>query len=333
MFKNRVLYLLAFLGLFVFLASLPFYLSFRYQDFMIFLFINILVVVSYRIMALTGDFSLIHVVFMGVGSYSTALITKELGLSFWLSMPIAGIITGFIAFLFSFPLFRMRGLYFLIGSFAAGEAIRLCWIYFGFFGGPMGLSGIASPKITLPFLGSYVIWQPIPYYFLTLAIVSICLFILYRIEHSRIGLTLHAIHFNDLLAESIGINIWRYKTMIFVISSFFVGVAGVLFVHYLGSVNPKQFGVDIMIYVLVWVIVGGVQTFIGPIIGVILLSIFNTWLMGLEELRPLIYGLILIGVMLLLPYGLESLPSKIAGLFQRSYKVEDKSTRAVSQEE
>lgn len=324
MFTNRFSYILGLLGLFAFLSALPFFLPYQYQDFMIFLLINILVVVSYRLMTLTGEFSLIHVVLMGVGAYASGLITKELGISFWLSMPLAGMFTGFLAFLLSFSLFRMKGFYFLIGSFAAGEAIRLCWVYFKDLGGPKGISLIPSPHITLPILGSIEIWEPIPYYFLTLVIVTISLCILYRIENSRIGLTLHSIHWNDVLAESIGVNTWRYKTTAFVLASFFVGIAGVLFGHYLSSLNPHQFGVGIMIYVLVWVIVGGIQTFQGPIIGVVVLSLLNTWFRGFEELRPLIYGVILIMTIMFLPNGLESLPAKISSLLHRPSEVEEK---------
>jgi branched-chain amino acid transport system permease protein len=109
---------------------LPFKLKFHQQDFMILLLINILVVVSYRLMTLTGEWSLIHVVLMGVGGYSSALLAKNFALSFWLTMPLAGIICALLAVLLSVPLFRMKQFYFLIGSFAAGEAIRLAWVYF-----------------------------------------------------------------------------------------------------------------------------------------------------------------------------------------------------------
>lgn len=294
------------------LCGLPFGLSISHQDFAIFLLINILVVVSYRLMTLTGEWSLIHVVLMGVGAYGSALLTKQLGLSFWFALPLAGLITAGVAGLLSFPLFRMTAFYFLIGSFAAGEAIRLAWKYFAVpFGGPKGLKLIPSPEVTLPGLGTFEIWEPIPYYFLVLAVVSACLWILYRLEHSRIGLTLQAVHWKAPLAESVGIDTWRYRTLAFVVASFFVGIGGSLFGHYLGTVNPNQFGVGIMVFVLVWVIVGGTKTFAGPIIGVTVLSVVNEVFRGAEELRPAIYGAILIATVLFLPDGLESVPRRI----------------------
>ena len=304
-----------------FLAVLPFFLKFHHQDFVIFLIINILVVASYRLMTLTGEWSLIHVVLWGVGAYASGLITKHFDVSFWLAMPMAGLITALVAGVLSFPLFRMTGFYFLIGSFAAGEAIRMIWKYFTDpFGGPKGIKYIPSPEITLPGLGKIEIFEPIPYYFLTLAVVAVSLFILYRLEHSRIGLTLHAIHWRAQLAESVGVNTWRYRTLAFTVASFFVGIAGALFVHYLGSANPNQFGIGIMVLVLVWVIVGGTRTFAGPIIGVIVLSILNELFRGADEIRPAIYGMVLILAMLFLPDGLESLPGKMRMLMQRRRK-------------
>lgn len=312
-------------ALFVFLSALPFTLKFHQQDFMIFLLINVLVVVSYRLVTLTGEWSLIHVVLMGVGGYTSALLTKMVGLSFWLTMPIAGIVTASIAFALSFPLFRMKGFYFLIGSFAAGEAIRLTWSYFTWpFGGPKGIKLIPSPEITLPGVNTIELFEPIPYYFLTLIVVSICLWVLYRLEHSRIGLTLHAVHWRDALAESVGVNTRRYRTLAFVVASFFVGIAGALFAHYLGTINPHQFGIGIMVFVLVWVIVGGTRTFAGPIIGVTVLSVLNEMFRGADELRPAIYGCILIASIMFLPNGLESLPDKVRELTNRRRGVPQK---------
>ncbi len=294
-------------GLFAFLIVLPHFLKYHHQDFLIFLTINILVVVSYRLVTLTGEWSLIHAVMMGVGAYSSAILSKSFGISFWITLPLAGVAAGSMAALLSYPLFRLTQFYFLIGSFAAGEAIRLCWIQFiQPFGGTGGISAIPSPELlNIDFL------EPIPYFYLVLFIVSACVFLLYRIEKSRIGLTLHAVHWKAVLAESVGVNTWNYRSLAFITGSLFVGLAGALKVHYIGTVAPKQFDIGFMVFILIWVIVGGYRTFYGAILGAIILSILDEIFRGVDQLRPAIYGATLILFILYLPGGLESLLQKI----------------------
>ena len=243
------------------LIALPHFLKFHHQDLLIFLTINVLAVSSYRIVTLTGEWSLIHAVMMGVGGYTAALLFKYYEVGMWVTLPMAGILTAAVAALLCFPLFRTTQFYFLIGSFAAGEAIRLIWIQFVFpFGGTGGLSGVEPPLV-----GEIDFMESIPYYYLALSVVLLCLFILYLIENSRIGLTLHAVHWKAALAESVGVDTWRYRSLAFVIGSFFVGIAGALKVHYLGTITPNQFGVGFMVFILIWVIVGGYNKFYGPI--------------------------------------------------------------------
>ena len=301
--------------LFAGLAVLPYLLSYSQQEIAVLLVINVLLVSSYRLLTLTGEWSLGHVVIMGVGAYASALLAKRLGVPVPISLLLGGGIAAATAAVLSFPLFRMKGFYFLIGSFAAGEIIRLIWKRFTEpFGGPKGLKRIdAFPDIDIGFM-SIDFYEPVNYYFLALIVVSASLFVLYRIERSRIGLTFHAIHWQDRLAESVGIDTFRYRTLAFVIASFFAGIAGGLYAHYVGAVNPTRFGVDQMVYVLVWAIVGGTATFHGPILGVVVLTVINEIVLralGLDTARPLIYGAILILSVLYLPKGLESLVPRV----------------------
>lgn len=299
------------------LAVLPHFLKYHHQDFLIFLVINVLVVVSYRLVTLTGEWSLIHAVMMGVGAYTSALLTKHLGISFWISLPLSGLFAAACAAVLCFPLFRMTQFYFLIGSFAAGEAIRLCWIHFiRPFGGTGGISGIAPPE-----LFEIDFFEPIPYFYLVLTVVTLSLILLYRIEKSRIGLTLHAVHWRAPLAESVGVNTWNYRSLAFIIGSFFVGLAGVLKVHYLGTVTPKQFDVSFMVFILIWVVVGGYRTFYGAIVGAVVLSVLDEAIRDFDVLRPAIYGALLIVSIRFLPKGLESIPEFfLARIRQRRIK-------------
>ena len=312
---NRNLQVIAGIAcLLIALAILPHFLRYHHQDFMIFLVINVLVVASYRLVTLTGEWSLIHAVMMGVGAYTSALLTKNFDVSFWLGLPLAGVVSGLVAAALCYPLFRMTQFYFLIGSFAAGEAIRLTWIHFiKPFGGSSGISGIPSPELmNIDFL------EPIPYFYLTLIIVTICLLILYRIEKSRIGLTLHAVHWQAPLAESVGVNTWNYRSLAFITGSLFVGIAGALKVHYIGTVTPNQFDIGFMVFILIWVIVGGYRTFYGAILGAVVLSILDDFFREFAEFRPALYGAVLIIFILYLPLGLENFPQKLKNTIRRS---------------
>jgi branched-chain amino acid transport system permease protein len=315
----------------VVIAVLPFAVKPYQLDFLIFLLINIVVVTSYRLVTITGEWSLSHVVIMGVGAYASAIATKQLGVPVLIAMPIAGLVSAFVAYVLSFPLFRMKGFYFLIGSFAAGEAIRLTWSRFRFpFGGPKGMTLIPSPELTIPGLGTVSLGTPVAYYFMTAVVLSLCLWAMYRLERSKIGLTLQAIHWKDVLAESVGINTWRYRTLSFVTASFFAGIGGSLLGHYIGTINPDRFGMESMLYVLVWTIVGGTRTFYGPIIGVVVLSVLDEVFRGLAELRPALYGILLIATMRFLPNGLESLPDVLSIARRRPRADADRTSAAAS---
>ena len=297
------------------LIVLPNLVSFSQQEVLVFLTINILVVASYRLLTLTGEWSLGHVVIMGVGAYASALVTKELGLWVPLGIVVGGLASALIALALSVPLFRMKGFYFLIGSFAAGEIIRLLWKRFRDpFGGAKGIKGIdPMPDFSIG-IYQFDFFEPVSYFYFSAVVVALCLWILWRIERSPVGLTFHAVHWQDKLAQASGVNLRRYRTMAFVIASGFAGIAGALLAHYIGTINPNSFDVEVMVFVLTWAIVGGTGTFYGPILGCVVLTILNEIVLrelGLEQTRPLIYGLILILSILFMPNGLESIVQKV----------------------
>ncbi|WP_299845986.1 branched-chain amino acid ABC transporter permease [uncultured Roseovarius sp.] len=307
--------LLIFLAGAVALIALPHGLSFSQQEILVFLTINILLVSSYRLLTLTGEWSLGHVVIMGVGAYASALFTKEMGIYVPVSILLGGITAALLAVVLSFPLFRMKGFYFLIGSFAAGEIIRLLWKRFRDpFGGPKGIKGIdPMPDFSIG-IYDFDFFEPVSYYYLSGAVVAVCLWVLWRIERSPVGLTFHAVHWQDKLAEASGVNLRAYRTLAFAIASGFAGIGGALLAHYVGTINPNSFDVEVMVFVLTWAIVGGTGTFYGPILGCVVLTILNEIVlreMGFEQMRPLIYGAIMILSILFMPKGLESVVQKI----------------------
>jgi len=303
--RRRVGWLAA-LGLF--LVILPFLVRDYQVDVLIMLLINIIIVVSFRLITTTGRWSLAHIPMVGCGAYATALLTGGLGFPFWLSLPLSGLATGAAALLMSYPLARTKGFAFFVASFAAGDALRLCWTRFKVpFGGHKGLTNVPVPS----FFGAGDFAQAIPYYFLALAVTVLCLLVMWRLDRSRLGRTWKILDMNEDLAKSLGINATFYKILAFVLGSAFAGVAGVLLAHRLWAVVPAQFGFGATLYLLVWVVFGGTRTFQGPIIGVAALTLLREILKPLFEWVPLIFGTIIILTLIFLPEGLESLPRRL----------------------
>jgi branched-chain amino acid transport system permease protein len=294
----------------VVLISAPFAISGYKVDLLTNLLINIILVSSFRLITTTGGWSLAHIPMMGCGAYATALLAGTLGVPFWFSLPLAGLAAALAGLAISYPLARTRGFAFFVASFAAGEAIRLCWIRFKIpFGGHKGLT------VPAPVLLQNVSWldfeEAVPYYFLALAITLVSLAIMYRFDKSRIGDTWRALASEEKLAKSVGINITKYKMLAFSVGSFFAGVAGVLLAHRLWAIEPRQFGFNTTLYLLVWVVFGGSHTFAGPIIGVVVLTFLAELLRPMVEWVPMIFGTIIILILIFLPNGLESLPGKL----------------------
>ena len=292
------------------MVVVPFIVSGYKVDFLTMLMVNVILAASFRVITTTGGWSLAHVPMMGAGAYATALMSGKLGIPFWFSMPLAGLVAGLIGLGISYPLRRTEGFAFFVASFAAGEALRLCWIRFKVpFGGHQGL--VLPPPKLIPGVHWLDFSEAIPYYFLTLVVTVLCLFIMHRLDGCRIGSTFKTIQSDENLAKSMGINTYRYKMLAMAIGSFFAGIAGVVLAHRLWAIEPTQFGFSTTLYLLVWVVFGGTTTFYGPIVGVVVLSIIGELLRPLADWVPMVYGVIIILTLIFLPGGLESLPSRI----------------------
>lgn len=301
-------------------AFLPEVIGEYYVELLILFMINLILASSYRLITTAGDWSLSHIVFMGVGAYATAMMAKFLGWPFWGTVLLGGLASAIIGLIVVFPLLRTKGFGFFIGSFALGEFVRLIWVKFHFpFGGPRGMIGI--PPVELSDIDFY---DATPYFYLVFIFTLACLSILYRIDVSRTGRVLKAIYADEDLSKCIGINVAGYRAMAFSVSAFFAGIAGVLLAHRLGAIDPKNFDVNVMVYLIIWVVVGGTGTFWGPIIGVTVMMLIGETARPLAEFRPLLFGAILIGFLTLLPGGLESLFSRVKEMFEKTRGVESK---------
>ena len=141
---------------------------------------------------------------------------------------------------------------------------------------------------------------------------------MYLLDRSRITEIFKAIHDEPDLVKSVGVNTTGYRILAFEVGTFFAGIAGVLVAHHMGHIDPHQFELTTGLYLLIWVVVGGYATFLGPIIGVTFFAIFGEWMRVFGAWMPFVYGCILIVTLIFLPDGLESFPRRLSFLFKKT---------------
>ena len=299
----------------LFLILLPFFLSTYWQDVLILFVINVILVLSFRLITTMGEWSFAHIVIMGLGAYTVALMTTRFfNFSFWIVLPMGGFVSALFALAISYPVLRTKNFYFFLSTFAAGEALRQCFIQFvSVFGGIEGVSFIERPDAILGFDFTDIIH----FYYLALALASISILIFRQIEKCRIGRTIKAISANDTLTESFGIHTWGYKAMTFVIGSFFAGIAGGLFASYNGFVAPTDYSTIFMYRILTAAIIGGTRTMVGPILGLLLVTMVQELFRDLRQWVPFIFGACIIGILLFSPGGIESQLGSFQLFFKR----------------
>jgi branched-chain amino acid transport system permease protein len=269
-----------------------------------------------RLIMSTGQLTLGHAAYMAVGAYASTLLTMKAGLSFWLAFPLAGMISSLIALLIGYPILRIKGVYFSIITFAFAEIIRLIIVHWpGVLGGYGGIPNIPPPQPIF----SIRFTSRVPFYYLILAISLATYLFMVRIEKSRLGRIFSSIHESDTLAESIGINVMKYKMIAFCLGCFFAGLSGSFYAHYFNFTSPEFFTIWQSIYCLIFVIVGGVGSVFGPFLGSLFMTLVPEFLRVAKEYEPVVYAIILILIMFLLPGGLVTLPDRLRGKEKKTH--------------
>jgi len=258
------------------------------------------------ILGYTGQLNLAHGSFFGIGAYATALLVQKLGFSFWLALPLGCAITAFMGFLTGLPTLRTKGHYFPIATMCLGIAIYYVIARWDdFTGGARGLFGLPRPEpIPLPFGGSISFETTIACYYLVLFFVFLTYWAISRLVKSLAGRRLVAVRGNEDLAQSVGINTMQSKILSFTISTFFAGLAGGLFSAYMGTLMAEQAHYLLSFEMLIYVMIGGIGTMAGPVIGGILLPILGEILQPLAGFRLILFGLLLILIIQFLPFGI-----------------------------
>jgi branched-chain amino acid transport system permease protein len=290
-----------------------------YLDVATTILMNLVLTLSLRFVMSTGQLNMAHISFMGIGAYGSALLVTRAGWSFWAALPVAPLVAALVAVPVGRIALRVSGPYYFLITFAFLEVVRLFFnnAFVDYLGGPSGLVEIPPPP-PLPLPGGAIgFTSKRAQYWLMYALFLVVAAALIRLEYSRLGLVASAIRQRDLLAETLGVNVTRYKLGVFVLGSFLAGLAGVFFAHSHQVLHSSDFGLEPMVLLVVFTVVGGTQSVWGPVVGTLVLSVTSEFLRELHHYEILVYGAMLMVVMLVAPEGLVSLPGRFARALAR----------------
>ncbi len=263
--------------------------------------IYILVVSSLNVInGYSGQFSVGQAAFYCVGAYVGGILSTKLEMSFWIVLPISGIIAAIYSLVLSIPTAKLRGNYFTIVTLGMCEVTRLiCLNWKSVTRGPKGISGIPSPV-----LFGIKYQRNIFFYYMMLALCILMIILTGRILKSRIGRAWLSIRENQDAAMSLGVDAIRYKMMNLAYSAFWAGIAGCMYAYYQRYIEPSIFSIDESFNIMTMNVIGGQGTLLGPIVGSIAIKLITEVFRFALEYRMLIYSALIVIMMWVRPQGL-----------------------------
>jgi branched-chain amino acid transport system permease protein len=269
----------------------------------------------------TGQLSLGHVAFFGIGAYASALMS--LGFSVhvapgtviamgpkpvWLAIPVGVVVAGLCGWFVGKIAFKVRGAYFVIVSISFAEVVRLValnWVELT--QGPMALSNIPPLTLWLPGLGEHTFWKKPGNYWLVLTVAVVSYVVVRRLVHSRAGRAMIALKENEPLATSVGVDVTRSLVLTTIVAAAMAGSAGALYAHYIRIVDPDIFLFIYTVTMVIMVMTGGKGTLAGPIVGGLIFGLLPEILRAFDiapELQWILYGVLMVLVLYFLPEGI-----------------------------
>ena len=273
----------------------------------------------------TGQISLGHAAFVGVGGYTAAILITRFGFSFWLALPCAGFVAAGAGLVIGIPSLRVKGLYLCMATLAAQFIFEFIFIHW-----ESMTHGIRGINVPAPVLGNFALDTEKRFYFLTLVLVILAVVYARNLVRSRVGRAFVAIRDRDLAAEIMGISLFRYKLTAFAISSFYAGVAGALWVSFMRIVTPEHFPFHLSIQNLAMVIVGGLGSVLGSIFGAIFMVLppevltvlsaaFSKMVPAMGQLfipmKEVVFGAFIVLFLIFEPRGLAEIWRRIKAFF------------------
>ncbi len=262
----------------------------------------------------TGQITIGHGAFMGVGAYAAAILAARGHLPFLVAIPLAGLVTAGVGAFFGIPSLRLKGLYLAIATLAAQFILEYVFLHWDWL--TRGTSGFPVPTARV---GRWAVTGERPFFWVIGAGVVLITWLNLNLLRTRVGRAFVAIRDNDRAASAIGIPLFAYKLLAFFLSAFMVGVAGALYAYYIGVVTPGRFSLELSIDYLAMGIVGGLGTALGPVYGAVVITVLPEILRSLSQtlsgvfpnistalnaLRDVVFGIIIIAFLIFEPDGL-----------------------------
>jgi branched-chain amino acid transport system permease protein len=283
------------------------------------------------LIGLSGQFAFAHAAFFGLGCYTTALLQLRLGVPFLVGMPAGALLAGVVGFMVAFPATRMRALYLSLATFAFAEAVR--WVLASWDSVTGGADGV---RISPSEIFGYRIVTEADAFPVTAIILALIIGATAYLARSRLGGEMLAVRESEHVALASGIHVNRVKLSAFVISAVFAGIAGGLFALDNSFVNPDQFSFSTAIATLSMIVVGGFGSIPGVLAGVVVIGllpdILRSVLKGIQVWQELIYGMILMGTMMVMPLGLAGAARSLMAWLRRRLRAPAAATVGVGGE-
>jgi len=304
-----------FIGFLILVFTAPLYLRDNWLGVFNLIGITIIAVTGLNILiGYCGQLSIGHAGFMAVGAYTTAILTNRLGFPFLAGLICSGFSAGLIGIIFGLPSVRVKGFYLAITTIAAQFIIIWVINHWSVTGGFVGMD---VPRASI---FGFVFKTEASQFYLIMVIVALCIFLAKNLARGRVGRAFIAVRDNDLAAEVMGINLLYYKLLAFFIGCFLAGIAGALYAHWTGFLNAENFTLTDSILYIGMVIIGGLGTTIGPILGVVVIRLLQQLIIYISPfienaipslstgfttgLGPMVFGLAIILFLILEPRGL-----------------------------
>ena len=248
----------------------------------------------------TGQLNLAHAGFMAVGAYTVGILTVDHGWTFWGALALSGAVCVALGYVIGIVSLRLKGHYFSIFTLCVGYIMFLViekWESLTH--GTVGIMGIPAPEP----IGSLTFESPLALYYLTLAFLALAVWVMRRIVKSLLGRTFIAIRNGDELAEALGINLMRNKVLAFQLSVCYAGLAGGLYAGFVRFIGPGVASVEHTFDMMIFMLVGGLGTVLGPLLGALAMPWLTQSLQFLQEYRFIVFGPILVALVIFLPHG------------------------------